>query len=70
MTGKSFCSVLFCFLVGALPHFVGSSFPGGDANDWPDRFGSWPHCSRVPIGKGKQEGPYRGRGLRGTNYHV
>ena len=47
MTGKSFCSVLFCFLVGALPHFVGSSFPGGDANDWPDRFGSWPHCSRV-----------------------
>ena len=32
MTGKSYCSVLFCFLLGVLPHFVGSSFPGGDAN--------------------------------------
>ena len=32
MIGKSFCSVLFCFLLGVLPHFIGSSFPGGDAN--------------------------------------
>lgn len=24
MTGKSFCSVLFCFLLGVLPHFIGS----------------------------------------------
>ena len=32
MTDESFCSILFCFLLRALPHFVGSSFPGGDAN--------------------------------------
>lgn len=31
MTDESFCSILFA-LLRALPHFVGSSFPGGDAN--------------------------------------
>ena len=32
MTCRSFCPVLFCFLLGALPQFVDSSFLGGDAN--------------------------------------